>query len=210
MLELIGKKLDALFQTLSTKPKFRFVTHKWARDQLMKSSDYFWALLRYQIKTTYTITRAADLIVNIGHDVVEKPPFFMEHGGASVIYINYKSAQVDQVYFPQVEVIGDIALSMDALSDCFSLDTDFALDKFYQVRDLVRNMTTASLEEISFPPKPQHLVAQIRQSMGYHDIITLDNGVYKIWFARNYPAFQPNTILLDNALATMGAGLPSA
>ncbi|MBO6784549.1 MAG: acetolactate synthase large subunit, partial [Alphaproteobacteria bacterium] len=38
----------------------------------------------------------------------------------------------------------------------------------------------------------------------------LDNGVYKIWFARNYPAYQPNTVLLDNALATMGAGLPSA
>ena len=46
--------------------------------------------------------------------------------------------------------------------------------------------------------------------MGYHDIIALDNGVYKIWFARNYPAYQPNTVLLDNALATMGAGLPSA
>jgi len=41
-------------------------------------------------------------------------------------------------------------------------------------------------------------------------IITLDNGVYKIWFARNYKARQPNTVLLDNALATMGAGLPSA
>ena len=41
-------------------------------------------------------------------------------------------------------------------------------------------------------------------------IITLDNGVYKIWFARNYKAYKPNTILLDNALATMGAGLPSA
>ena len=41
-------------------------------------------------------------------------------------------------------------------------------------------------------------------------IICLDNGVYKIWFARNYPARQPNTVLLDNALATMGAGLPSA
>ncbi len=41
-------------------------------------------------------------------------------------------------------------------------------------------------------------------------IICLDNGVYKIWFARNYPARSPNTVLLDNALATMGAGLPSA
>ena len=41
-------------------------------------------------------------------------------------------------------------------------------------------------------------------------IIALDNGVYKIWFARNYKAYEANTVLLDNALATMGAGLPSA
>src|SRR3546814_15709383 len=41
-------------------------------------------------------------------------------------------------------------------------------------------------------------------------IICLDNGVYKIWFARGYTAYKPNTVLLDNALATMGAGLPSA
>jgi acetolactate synthase-1/2/3 large subunit len=53
-------------------------------------------------------------------------------------------------------------------------------------------------------------VKDIRAVMRDHDIIALDNGVYKIWFARNYRAHQPNTILLDNALATMGAGLPSA
>ena len=41
-------------------------------------------------------------------------------------------------------------------------------------------------------------------------IITLDNGVYKLWFARGYPALKQNTVILDNALASMGAGLPSA
>jgi len=41
-------------------------------------------------------------------------------------------------------------------------------------------------------------------------IVALDNGMYKIWFARNYRTRLANTLLLDNALATMGAGLPSA
>jgi acetolactate synthase I/II/III large subunit len=41
-------------------------------------------------------------------------------------------------------------------------------------------------------------------------IVCLDNGMYKIWFARNYRTYVANTLLLDNALATMGAGLPSA
>ena len=52
--------------------------------------------------------------------------------------------------------------------------------------------------------------ADVRAAMPDDGIICLDNGMYKIWFARNYRAYQPNTILLDNALATMGAGLPSA
>jgi acetolactate synthase-1/2/3 large subunit len=42
------------------------------------------------------------------------------------------------------------------------------------------------------------------------DILALDNGVYKVWFARNYPSYHYNSLLLDNALATMGAGLPTA
>ena len=42
------------------------------------------------------------------------------------------------------------------------------------------------------------------------DILTLDNGLYKVWLARNYPARKPNTILLDNALATMWAWYASA
>lgn len=60
-----------------------------------------------------------------------------------------------------------------------------------------------------FPIYPQRLVAEVRAVMPDDGIITLDNGVYKIWFARNYKASAPNTVLLDNALASMGAGLRS-
>jgi len=57
---------------------------------------------------------------------------------------------------------------------------------------------------------PQRIVSDLRSVMGNTDMVALDNGIYKIWFARNYKAYAPNTVLLDNALATMGAGLPSA
>ena len=52
-----------------------------------------------------------------------------------------------------------------------------------------------------------HIVREVLPEDG---IVTLDNGIYKIWFARNYKCYLPNTLLLDNALATMGAGLSSA
>ena len=65
-------------------------------------------------------------------------------------------------------------------------------------------------DDPNFPVKPQRLVSDVRKTLAKDGMIALDNGVYKIWFARHYNAALPNTVLLDNALATMGAGLPSA
>ena len=59
----------------------------------------------------------ADLIVTIGHDTVEKPPFFMGPAGPKVIHIGYTPANVEQVYFPHAEVIGDIACTLEMLAD---------------------------------------------------------------------------------------------
>jgi acetolactate synthase I/II/III large subunit len=152
----------------------------------------------------------ADLIINVGHDVIEKPPFFMSVGGAKVIHINYFSAHVDEVYFPQLSVVGDIAGSIERLADKVEKCKDWDFSYFERVKNEVELHLKERSEDARFPVIPQHLVAQVRQAMPDDGIIALDNGVYKIWFARNYKAFLPNTVLLDNALATMGAGLPSA
>jgi len=151
----------------------------------------------------------ADLVINVGHDVVEKPPFFMEHGGKPVIHLNANSAIVDNVYFPQLEVIGDIACSIERLTDTVGRLTQDC-DYFRRVREHLWQHLEEMTESPSFPLKPQRIVADVRRSMPPDGIIALDNGIYKIWFARNYLAAEPNTVLLDNALATMGAGLPSA
>jgi len=151
----------------------------------------------------------ADLVINVGHDVVEKPPFFMEEGGKQVVHVNYKSAVVDQVYFPQIEVVGDIARSVERLTGAVGR-ANWDLDYFKRVKAEIDGHLREGAEEGRFPVVPQRLVADVRKAMGEEGVIALDNGMYKIWFARNYLAYQPNTILLDNALATMGAGLPSA
>ncbi len=152
----------------------------------------------------------ADLIINIGHDVVEKPPFLMEAGGKKVIHVNYKSAQVDQVYFPQVEVVGDLAASITRLKDKLGAKLKFDASYFDTIRQEVKTHLSQGTDAPRFPVTPQRFVADTRRVMGDRDIIALDNGIYKIWYARNYKAYEPNTVLLDNALASMGAGLPSA
>ncbi|ARS26273.1 acetolactate synthase large subunit [Sphingomonas sp. KC8] len=153
---------------------------------------------------------AADLIVNVGHDVIEKPPFFMQNGGTEVIHISTRSAEVDPVYFPQIEVIGDIANAFWQMKNDVVPSGSWDFDFMLRARK-AEQAHTASIEgDTRFPIFPPYLVREIRKAMPANGIICLDNGVYKIWFARNYCARQPNTVLLDNALATMGAGLPSA
>ncbi len=152
----------------------------------------------------------ADLIVNVGHDVIEKPPFFMEKGGKKVIHINFFAAHIDDVYFPQLNVVGDISNSIDRIAEKVSIDPTRDFSYFKRVKGEVENHLTKYFEDDRFPILPQRLVNILRQNLDDEDIITLDNGVYKIWFARNYKCHAPNTLLLDNALATMGAGLPSA
>ncbi len=153
---------------------------------------------------------AADLIINVGHDVIEKPPFFMTQNGFKVLHISFASAAVDAIYFPQHEVVGDIANAIWQIIESIKVQPSWDFSTFKAVQRIVEEHTTEKSDDPSFPLVPQRLVADVRKAMPDDGIICLDNGMYKIWFARNYKAYQPNTILLDNALATMGAGLPSA
>ena len=153
---------------------------------------------------------AADLIINVGHDVVEKPPFFMERSDVEVIHVNFSSAVVDPVYFPQVEVVGDIANSIWQINESLGKQDQWDFARFMEVREHAEAHLREGADDDRFPIYPQRLIADVRRAVESDGIIALDNGVYKIWFARNYKAHAPNTVLLDNALATMGAGLPSA
>ena len=153
---------------------------------------------------------AADLIVNVGHDAVEKPPFVMKSGGVDVIHINFLSAAVDPVYFPHVEVVGDIANSIWQINESLQKQEHWDFSRFLEIRKAGEAHLLEGADDDRFPIYPQRLVADIRKATEGKGIIALDNGIYKIWFARNYKARSPNTVLLDNALATMGAGLPSA
>ncbi len=149
----------------------------------------------------------ADLIITIGHDTVEKPPFIMGPGGPQVVHVGYQPASVEQVYFPQTEVVGDIGPSLRLLADRVEGKIPNASALLPLREDILARIAACATEERF---TPQRLVHDIRQVMPSDGIVALDNGMYKIWFARNYRTRVANTLLLDNALATMGAGLPSA
>jgi len=154
--------------------------------------------------------READLIIAIGHDVVEKPPFLMGPQGPHVIHIGFHSASVQEVYFPQHEVIGEVGASLRRLSDLLAHKPSQEISRFLELRELIHERVAQGSQDERFPPTPQRIVREVRRALPDDGIVSLDNGMYKIWFARGYRTHVANTILLDNALATMGAGLSGA
>ena len=151
----------------------------------------------------------ADLIIAIGHDTVEKPPFLMGHKGPIVLHVGYLPATIEEVYFPHAELIGDVGLSLGALAERLEGRLSKA-GALLTLREEILAHIEARADESRYPLIPQRIVHDVRKVMPEDGIVCLDNGMYKIWFARNYRTRVANTLLLDNALATMGAGLPSA
>jgi acetolactate synthase-1/2/3 large subunit len=157
----------------------------------------------------HTLIADADLIVAIGHDTVEKPPFIMRDGLPHVIHVDFHPADIDRIYAPELEIVGNIVDSASRLARALE-GHRFGADFFLRRRaELLAHIADRSDDE-RFPIVPQRIVADVRKVMPPDGIICLDNGMYKIWFARNCRTHVANTILLDNALASMGAGLPSA
>ncbi len=153
----------------------------------------------------------ADLIINVGHDVTEKPPFFMdETGRLKVIHASFYPAQMDDIYFPQHEVIGCLKTNLEKMTQKIKKSPNWDFDYFLRIKSEIEEHVYAPPAETRFPNTPQQIVAEVRATVADDAILCFDNGMYKIWFARHYKAFHPNTVLLDNALATMGAGLPVA
>jgi acetolactate synthase-1/2/3 large subunit len=150
----------------------------------------------------------SDLLIMVGHNHAEKPPFMACCNSQEILHIDDQPAFFNEVYMPSCEVIGDITHSIDSLTNSITPDDNWdfgGLKKNYGAFKTHEKELNSSEGNTPF-----QIVRQVKDAMPDDGIVMLDNGMYKIWFARHYRATLPNTLLLDNALATMGAGLPSA
>ncbi|MDY9924941.1 acetolactate synthase large subunit [Methanosarcina sp.] len=146
----------------------------------------------------------ADLIITVGYDIVEYPPYLWNGLlNKKIINIDFVESVPDRYFNPTVEVIGDIASSIRQLASRLPGKRKFPV--FENTRTFIEEKINSPARK-SYPPLPQAVVQSVRRVLGRQDIIALDNGIYKLWFSRLYKTYAPNTVLLDNALATMGAG----
>ena len=155
----------------------------------------------------HKILEKSDLIIVIGHDVTEKPPLVFVPNKHKVLHIHFSNAVIDDVYIPTHEVVGDISHTLWQLTEKVKPQAVWDFGSFARIAKQGRDAINESATVNVFPLLPERIVADVQRTMPKDGVLSLDNGMYKIWFTRNYLAHEQNSLLLDNAFATMGAGL---
>ncbi len=158
--------------------------------------------------------RHADALIIIGHDVINTPPIILtpeSSPNCKTIHINFFSSTAKDVYIPTHEVIGDISNTLSVLTKKISAKgrSNWDFSYFLKIRDAWKKDIAKFFQSMDFPIRPERIVSDIQKVLPKDGILALDNGMYKIYITRSFTEQERNGLLLDNALATMGAGLPS-
>ncbi|MFG2003580.1 acetolactate synthase large subunit [Spirillospora sp. NPDC048911] len=152
----------------------------------------------------------ADVIIAVGYELQEFDPVKVNPKvDKKIIHIHRFPAEVDDHYPVEVGIQGDISRSLRALAE--SVHRRFDVNGTgRKIRDLMAEELRQGRSEDGFPLSPRRIVADIREAMGRDDIVLADTGAVKMWMARMYPTYEPNTLLVSNGLSSMGFAVPGA
>ncbi len=149
----------------------------------------------------------ADLVVAVGYQPVEHPPLaWQQERNLPIVHVDDSPSAREPGYEPEFDVVGDPAATLRRLADSdLTVDSTWSAEARHRINHLLAS--ESGDDDIVDPLAVVRVVADQQRS---GDVVALDNGVFKIWFARHYPALEPRSLLLDNATASMGAGLATA
>ncbi|MEL6289328.1 MAG: acetolactate synthase large subunit [Pseudomonadota bacterium] len=156
----------------------------------------------------------ADLVITVGYDMVEYPPqLWNVRGEQNLVHLDFYPAEIDAHYQPACEVVGDIAGSLELLTDALAKRDDLGFD--FSVQRAVRDEMAGELARHAddtgeAPVRPQKAVADLRAALGPDDILLSGVGAHKMWIARHYHCHSPNTCLIPNGFCSMGGAFPGA
>lgn len=181
-----------------------------AKGAIPCSNNYFMGTIGIPQKDyPNIILDQSDLVICIGYDIVELAPIkWNKKDNHRVMHIDTKPAHVNKLYQPEIEVVGDISYSLQKIG--FAVQPKKDVPEIFAIRDEMRQEKESYASDTSYPIKPQKLLHDIRTIMGPDDILVSDVGAHKMWIARYYDCFEPNTCIISNGFATMGIALPGA
>jgi acetolactate synthase-1/2/3 large subunit len=158
----------------------------------------------------------ADTIITVGYDLVEYAPEFWNRGnGKTIVHIDFEPAEIDSAYPVTVDVVADAADALWQINEELNRRFEgrlplFSIAERAELRETIAADLAAEAEDKSFPMKPQRILCDLRKALGEEDILLSDVGAHKMWIARYYQCYGPNTCLISNGFCTMGFALPGA
>lgn len=151
----------------------------------------------------------ADLIIAIGYDLVEYAPGkWNRNPDRKIVHIDTNAASINKLYQPVVEVVGDISNSVSWIQSFVERKTAPSYD--VGIKEKMAEEFSAHDHDNSFPMKPQRILSDVRKVLDKDDILISDVGAHKMWIARQYHCYKPNTCIISNGFATMGIAVPGA
>ena len=155
----------------------------------------------------------SDLVITLGYDMVEyHPKLWSRNSEAKIIHIDFEAAEIDEHYIPEVEVVGDLAHSLSVLNNIIDKEGTKSYDFKYVKKmraDLKEDHEYYKNDEQKGLIKPQKFLYDLRKFLNKDDILISDVGAHKMWIARNYPCYEPNTCIVPNGFCSMGYALPA-
>ena len=154
----------------------------------------------------------ADLILTVGYDIAEHDPaeWYRKRITAPIIHLDSEPAEVYEAYNPEVEIVADIGETTCEIADwCESTDHAFETDWYERLREDIVTAVDRDLDgDAPFPIRD--VISGLRDVMTTEDVLLSDVGTHKMEIARNFRAYEPNTVIISNGLATMGIAVPGA
>jgi acetolactate synthase-1/2/3 large subunit len=158
----------------------------------------------------------ADTIIAVGYDLVEYAPSLWNHkGNKKIIHIDFEPTEIDEAYPATVEVVSDIADALWQINEEVNNRFEGRLPLFdiasrTKLRETIEQDLKAEADDDAFPMKPQRILNDLRKALGPDDILLSDVGAHKMWVARYYQCYEPNTCLISNGFCTMGFAFPGS
>jgi acetolactate synthase-1/2/3 large subunit len=167
----------------------------------------------------------ADLIIAVGYDLVEyNPKNWNSNLNKKIIHIDFAPAEVDTYYPPTIEIAADIDYTIQAITEELekhkhhnnnTVNSDNCVynipERFKRIKkELVWRNTEKFKHNFSYPIMPEKLVFDVRNALDENDIVISDVGAHKLWIAKLYETYVPNTCIIPNGFCSMGFALPAA
>ncbi len=152
----------------------------------------------------------ADVIVAVGYELQEFDPIKINPGADKrIIHLHRSPAETDEHYPVSVGIQADISQTLDALGKAVSRSYDCDSAGIRARARLDEELARGRASD-AYPLVPQRIVADVRASLRRDDVVLADTGAVKMWMARLYPTYEPETCLVSNGLSAMGFAVPGA